>query len=97
RRREIGVRMALGAQKSSVYALVMKESVWLSLAGISGGLLCSVAVTMMLRNLLFGVSRWDGVTLGGVAGLLLAASLVASYLPARRAASLDPMQALRAE
>jgi len=47
--------------------------------------------------LLFGVSRWDGITLGGVAGVLLAASLVASYLPARRAAGVDPMEALRAE
>lgn len=97
RRREIGVRMALGAQKSSVYALVMKESVWLSLAGILGGLLCSVAATTTLHSLLFGVSRWDSITLGGVAALLLVASLAASYLPARRAASLDPMQALRSE
>jgi macrolide transport system ATP-binding/permease protein len=97
RRREIGVRVALGAQRSSVYRLVMQEAVRLSVAGIAGGLVCSVVATMSLRSLLFDVSRWDGVTLGGVAGVLLSASLVASYLPARRAAGVDPMEALRAE
>ena len=80
-----------------MYRLVMRESVWLSVAGIAGGLLCSVAATMALRGLLFGVTRWDGGTMLGVAGVLLAASLVASFLPARRAAGVDPMEALRAE
>jgi macrolide transport system ATP-binding/permease protein len=97
RRREIGLRVALGAQRSSVYRLVMRESAWLSVAGIAAGLLCSVAATMALRGLLFGVTRWDGGTMLGVAGVLLAASLVASFLPARRAAGVDPMEALRAE
>jgi macrolide transport system ATP-binding/permease protein len=97
RRREIGLRVALGAQRSSVYRLVMQESAWLSVAGVAGGLLCSLVATMTLRGLLFGVSRCDGVTMLTVAGVLLAASLVASYLPARRAASVDPMEALRAE
>lgn len=97
RRREIGLRMALGAQRSSVYRLVMQESAWLSVAGIVTGLLCSVAATMALRGLLFGVTRWDGGTMLVVAAVLLAASLVASFLPARRAAGVDPMEALRAE
>ena len=97
RRREIGVRVALGAQRSSVYRMVMQESARLSVAGVSGGLVCSVVATMSLRSLLFGVSRWDGVTLGSVACVLLTASLVASYLPARRAAGVDPMEALREE
>jgi predicted permease len=97
RRREIGLRVVLGAQRSSVYRLVMREASLLSVAGIVAGLLCSVVATVALRSLLFGVTRWDGDTMVGVAGVLLAASLVASFLPARRAASVDPMEALRAE
>lgn len=97
RRREIGVRMALGAQRSAVYRLVMREAVWLSIAGIAGGLLCSLDATMLLRSLLFGVTRWDGGTLVAVTCVLLVSALLASYLPALRAARVDPMEALRAE
>jgi macrolide transport system ATP-binding/permease protein len=97
RTREIGVRMALGAQRCSVYRLIMQQAGWLTVAGLAIGLACSVGTSMLIRKLLFGVQAWDGMTLGGVAVLLGLASAVASFLPARRAASVNPVEALRAE
>jgi len=97
RTREIGVRMALGAQRSSVYQLVMREAGRLALAGIGVGLLCSVGAAMLMRSLLFGTAAWDATTLASVAALLGACALLASYIPARRAASVNPVEALRAE
>ena len=97
RTREIGVRMALGAQRSSVYKLVMRQAGWLTGTGLAIGLVCSVGASLLIRNLLFGVQAWDAVTLGCVALLLGLASMAASFLPARRAASVNPTDALRAE
>ncbi|HYL77789.1 MAG TPA: ABC transporter permease [Bryobacteraceae bacterium] len=97
RTREIGVRMALGAQPGAVYGLILKEAVWLSGAGIVIGLVCSVAAATLIRGLLFGVRSWDVSTLVAVAGVLGVSALVASYIPARRAASVNPVDALRAE
>jgi predicted permease len=97
RTREIGVRMALGAQRSSVYSLVIRQAAWLTLGGLSIGLFCSVGTSMLMRSLLFGVQVWDAVTLVCVSMLLGLASLAASFLPARRAASVNPVEALRAE
>jgi macrolide transport system ATP-binding/permease protein len=97
RTREIGVRMALGAQRSSVYKLVMRQAGWLTLAGLAIGLACSVGAALSIRSLLFGVQAWDAVTLGCVAVLLGLASMAASFLPARRAALVNPTDALRAE
>jgi predicted permease len=97
RTREIGVRMALGAQRSSVYQLIMKEAGWLVGAGIAAGLLCSIAVATLIRGLLFGVRTWDAATLAAVSAVLASAAMLASYIPARRAAQIDPMVALRYE
>jgi macrolide transport system ATP-binding/permease protein len=97
RTREIGVRMALGAQRGSVYRLVIRQAAWLTLAGLAIGLFCSLGTSMLMRSLLFGVHAWDPVTLGCVVVLLGLASMAASFLPARRAASIDPVEALRAE
>ena len=97
RTREIGVRMALGAERGSVYQLVMKEAVWLTGIGIIAGLLCSVGAGTSMRALLFGVKAWDAMTLAATAGVLAIASLLASYIPARRATKVDPMVALRYE
>ena len=97
RTREIGVRMALGAQRSSVYQLIMKEAAWLTVLGIGGGLVCAIGAATLIRGLLFGVSTWDAATLGAVAGVLGISALLASYIPARRAAQVDPMVALRVE
>ena len=97
RTREIGVRMALGAQREMVERMVLKEGGRLAVLGIVVGLVCSLAVTWLVRSVLFGVQTWDFGTLGGVAFLLAAAALLASYIPARRAASVNPVEALRAE
>jgi ABC-type antimicrobial peptide transport system permease subunit len=97
RTREIGVRMALGAQRSSVYRLVMRQAGWLTVAGLAIGLVCSVGASLFMRNLLFGVQAWDAVTLSCVAVLLGLAAMGASFMPARRAASVNPVEALRAE
>jgi macrolide transport system ATP-binding/permease protein len=97
RTREIGVRMALGAQRGTVYKMVMRQAGWLTAMGIGIGLVCSVGTSMLMRKVLFGVQAWDAPTLVGVAVLLGGASLAASFLPARRAASVSPTDALRAE
>ena len=97
RTREIGVRMALGAQRGSVYKLIMQQAGWLTGMGLTIGLVFSVGASLLIRSLLFGVQAWDAATLGCVAVLLLLVSMAASFLPARRAASVNPVEALRAE
>ncbi len=84
RTREIGVRMALGAQRGSVYALVMRQAGWLTASGLAIGLVCSIGVSMLIRKLLFGVEAWDAITLAGVALLLGLASLAAGFSRAPR-------------
>jgi macrolide transport system ATP-binding/permease protein len=97
RTREIGVRMALGAQRSSVYQLILREAAWLVAAGIGAGLVCSIAAASLMRGLLFGVRSWDAETLACVSVVLATSALFASYVPARRAAKVDPIVALRYE
>lgn len=97
RTREIGVRMALGAQRSSVYQLVLKEAGWLTVIGILVGLAGAMTAAMLMRKLLFGIRFWDVPTLIAVSAVLGIAALLASYIPARRAASVNPVEALRAE
>jgi predicted permease len=97
RTREIGVRMALGAQRSSVYQLVLKEAGRLIAAGVVVGLAGSIGAAMLMRKLLFGVQAWDAPTMVGVAAVLAVSAMLASYIPARRAASVNPTDALRAE
>jgi predicted permease len=97
RTREIGVRMALGAQKSSVYKLVLGEAGRLIGIGIVLGLAGSVGAAMLMGKLLFGVQAWDAGTLAGVAVVLGISAMLASFIPARRAASVNPTEALRAE
>jgi predicted permease len=97
RTREIGVRMALGAQRSTVYNLVLGEAGRLIACGLALGLAGSVGVAMLMGKLLFGVQAWDAGTLVSVAVVLGAAAMMASYIPARRAASVNPTEALRAE
>jgi ABC-type antimicrobial peptide transport system permease subunit len=89
--------MALGAQPGSVYLLILKEAVWLIAAGVGIGLACAVAAATLIRGLLFGVRSWDAPTLAAVAAVLGIAALLASFVPARRAASVNPVDALRAE
>jgi macrolide transport system ATP-binding/permease protein len=97
RTREIGVRMALGAQRSSVYRLILFEAGRLVAVGVTVGLISAVGAASLMRKLLFGVHAWDAMTLTTVAGLLACVALLATFLPAHRAASANPMDALRAE
>ena len=97
RTREIGVRMALGAQRSAVLRLVLAQGVRLTLAGVVMGLAGSLAGARLLQGLLFGVGAHDPMTFTGVPVLLFMVAVIACYLPARRAASVDPAVALRAD
>jgi macrolide transport system ATP-binding/permease protein len=97
RTREIGVRMALGAQRGTVYQLILTEAARLAIIGISVGIVCALAAATTLKSLLFGVQSWDIATLVTVAFILGAAALLASYFPAHRAASINPTEALRSE
>ena len=97
RTREIGIRMALGADRGSVVSLVLWQGVWLTLTGVAIGLALAAAGSQALRSLLFGVSALDPIAFGAAAAIFLLVALGASYLPARRAARVDPMIAIRAE
>jgi predicted permease len=97
RRNEIGIRLALGARPSSVVGLVMREAAALLLTGLAIGAVCSLGLARASSALLFGLSPHDPLTLALASGLLTIAVAVGSYLPARRAARLDPMAALRCE
>ena len=97
RTREIGLRMALGAQRGAVYRLILGQAGLVAAGGIVVGLGCTIPAGALLRGLLFGVQSWDAPTLIGVAVALGVCALLASYFPARRAASVNPVEALRAE
>jgi putative ABC transport system permease protein len=97
RTREIGVRVALGAQTRDVVALVAGEGARIALAGLVIGVLAAWVLRRSVESMLFGIAPHDPVTFGAVALLLVAVSLLAAYLPARSAARVDPATALRAE
>jgi macrolide transport system ATP-binding/permease protein len=97
RTREIGVRMALGAQRGAIQRLVLKEAGWLTAVGMIAGLTCSIATAHLMRTLLFNVHAWDFSTLAAVAAVLGFSALLASLIPARRASSVNPVKALSAE
>jgi putative ABC transport system permease protein len=97
RTRELGLRMALGAQRGRLFRSVLGESLMLSGAGLLAGLLLSFFLTRLLASLLFGVTATDPLTFAGVSATMLAIAICAALVPAQRAISIDPMQALRQE
>ncbi|MGH9761798.1 MAG: ADOP family duplicated permease, partial [Blastocatellia bacterium] len=97
RTHEIGVRVALGADRANVLGLVVGRSLILTVAGAAVGVLGALALTRLMSTMLFGVKPWDPVTLTTVPLLLIGATILASYLPARRAMKVDPAVALRYE
>jgi predicted permease len=97
RTQEIGIRMALGAQRGDVLRAFLRDGARLTLIGIVAGGIAALALTRLMSSILFEVKPTDPVTFGGVALILCAIALLACYIPARRAASVDPMQALRSQ
>ena len=97
RTREIGVRMALGARPADVLRMVLGEGLRLTAVGLGAGLVAAIALTWTMRGLLFGVTTADPLTFAGITLLLLAVALLATWIPARRAARVDPMRAIRCD
>lgn len=97
RKREIGIRMALGAQAEDVLHMVLRQGTKLALVGVAIGIAAALGLTRVMTNLLFGVTAHDPLTFVAVAGLLILVALFACYIPARRATLVDPMVALRDE
>src|SRR5262249_36415166 len=94
---EIGMRIALGAAPRDIVSLILKQGLGMTGAGIAVGLAASFAVTRLFKSLLIGVSTTDVASFGGTTLLLVSVAILAAYLPARRAAAIDPLQALRTE
>jgi predicted permease len=97
RRNEIGIRLALGAQPGQVRGMILRESTGLAVAGILAGMGAALALTRLVKSMLYGVQPNDPVTVAAGVLILLAVALAASWIPARRAASVQPMEALRHE
>jgi predicted permease len=95
RRNEIGIRLALGAQPGQVRGMILGESAWMAVAGIVAGLVAALLLTRLVKSMLFGIQPYDPGTLSAGVLLLLGIALAASWIPARRAAGMQPMEALR--
>ncbi len=97
RTREIGIRMALGAERRQVRAMFLRQGLTLSAVGLGVGLVAALALRRLMPSLLFGVEPSDVATYVAAIGIILAAAALASYLPARRASAIDPVETLKQE
>jgi ABC-type antimicrobial peptide transport system permease subunit len=97
RTREIGIRMAIGAQASDVHAMIFKRGLLVAGAGIVVGVVAALLITRLFQNLLYGISASDPLTFLLIAALLALVAAAACFVPARRATKVDPLTALRAE
>ena len=97
RTHEIGIRMALGAQPSSISRMILMEGMKFALIGVAVGLAAALALTRLMSQMIFGVGAFDPLTFAGVSLLLIVIAMAACYIPARRAMHTDPMIALRYE
>jgi ABC-type antimicrobial peptide transport system permease subunit len=97
RTHEIGIRMALGASRSNVLGLVTRQGMALTLVGLAAGLICAFGLTRLIASSLYGVQPTDPITFISAGAFVAVVALVASYIPGRRAAKVDPMVALRHE
>jgi len=94
---EIGIRLALGAQPGQVRGMILRESIWLTFAGIVAGLGAALGLTRLVKSMLYGIQPYDPLTLAAGVSILMVVALAASWIPARRAAGVQPMEALRHE
>jgi ABC-type antimicrobial peptide transport system permease subunit len=97
RRREIGIRLALGAQQRELRLMFVRSALTLTGIGVTAGLLAAVGLTRLMKSLLYGIGPLDPLTYIAVPAVLVLAATLASYLPARGVAAVDPVEALRAE
>lgn len=97
RAHEIGIRLALGAQRRNILGMILRQGLWLAFAGAAIGLVCALVVSRLMAGLLYGVRPADPLTFAGVALLFIGVALLACYIPARRAVRVDPLVALRYE
>jgi ABC-type antimicrobial peptide transport system permease subunit len=97
RRNEIGIRLALGAQPGQVRGMILRQSTGLAIAGIVVGLVAALGLTRLVKSMLYGIQPYDPLSLAAGVFLLLTVALAASWIPARRAARVQPMEALRHE
>ena len=97
RTQEIGIRLALGASRSNILSIVLRQGLGLAIAGAAVGLVCALVVSHLMASLLYGVRPTDSLTFAGVAFIFIGVALFACYIPARRAMKVDPMDALRYE
>jgi putative ABC transport system permease protein len=97
RTREVGIRVALGAKKRDILALILGESTRPVVAGLSAGVVLASGVAYLLRHVLYGIHTIDGISFGGVSLLFLAVALLAALIPSQRALRVEPVAALRCE
>jgi len=97
RTNEIGIRLALGAQPAQVRGMILRESTWLAVAGVVAGVTAALLLTRLVKTMLYGIEPWDPLTMIGGVVILQAVAVAASWIPARRAAGVQPMEALRHE